>query len=84
MNDMTPTNNEHWAIPSNACWLVFDLSNGDPLSRRYVWWFETLKAARDHIAWQKKQKFSADLSPPMKFIPAFEKKRRMKLNKSQK
>ena len=50
------------------CWLVFDLSNGDQLSHRYVWWFDTRKAARDHIAWQKKQKHAAELSQPIKYI----------------
>lgn len=57
------------AIPSGACWLVFDLDNGNPGSRQYVWWFETRQAAREHIAWQKAQEYSAELSRPMKFLP---------------
>lgn len=48
-------------------WLVFDLSNGDELSHRYVWWFETRAAAREHIAWQRAQSHAARLSQPSKW-----------------
>lgn len=46
-------------------WLVFDLDNGDESKGHYAWWFETRQKARDHIKFQKKQKFAARLSQPI-------------------
>ena len=55
-------------------WLVFDLDNlleyngcGQRDFRGYVWYFETRAKARAHNAWQKKQKYAARLSQPIKF-----------------
>lgn len=52
----------------NKIWVIFDLSNGDELSRRYIWYFETREKAINHIKWQKEQKYSAKLSRPIKYI----------------
>lgn len=49
-------------------WLVFDLDNGDESKGHYVWWFHTRKQAREHIKFQKKQKFAAKLSQPICYI----------------
>lgn len=58
-------------IPADkTVWLVFDLSNGNPDSRRYVWWFDTEDAAREHISWQSRMEYAAYLSEPMEFIRA--------------
>ena len=51
-------------------WIVFDLDNGNPLSHRYCWCFETRTLAREHIAWQRQQRHSARLSPPIKYVSA--------------
>lgn len=51
-------------------WIVFDLDNGNPLSHRYCWCFETRTLAREHIAWQRQQRHSARLSPPIKYVRA--------------
>ena len=47
-------------------WLVFDLDNGHAPNKNYVWWFTTRQHARDHIKWQKRKKYSASLSQPVK------------------
>jgi hypothetical protein len=52
-------------------WLVFDLNNGDS-SKRYCWWFNTREEARRHIRWQRKQKYSAKLSSPVKCLVLLE------------
>jgi hypothetical protein len=56
-----------WLPDHKHVWLVFDMSNGDKLSKRYVWWFDTKKQANEHIKWQRKQKWCATLSAPHKF-----------------
>ena len=56
-------------FPKRPIWLVFDLSNGHAPVVRYVWWFDTRKDAREHIAWQKSRKHYAELSEPVKFAP---------------
>lgn len=55
-------------IAKKNCWLVFDLNNGDADKGYYVWWFPSRKKARQHIAWQKQQRNSAELSTPIKFV----------------
>lgn len=61
-----------WLPKDRMVWLVFDMSNGDRGSKRYVWWFDTKKQAKDHIDWQRKQKWNAELSEPHKFQWMFE------------
>jgi hypothetical protein len=46
-------------------WIVFDMANGDSGSKRYVWWFDTRKAAREHINHQR-DTYGAELSAPHK------------------
>lgn len=56
-----------WAYPKNKfIYVLFDLSNGDVLTRRYLWWFDTRKQAMEHRKEQKKMKYGADLSMPVK------------------
>ena len=57
-------------FPRRPIWLVFDLCNGHAPGKRYVWWFDTRKDARDHIAWQRRDKRHAELAGPVKFVPA--------------
>jgi hypothetical protein len=49
--------------PGNI-WVLFDLDNGDELSKRYVWWFPSRARAvlfkREH----KKQRYATRLSRP--------------------
>lgn len=56
-----------WAYPKGRdIWVIFDLSNGDPASRCYLWWFETRTEA---LAWRRERlgpKF-AEFSLPMKY-----------------
>jgi hypothetical protein len=56
-------------IPTRPIWLVFDLANGHATGRRYVWWFETRRAAESHIYHHKQLKNSVPLSKPKRFFP---------------
>ena len=49
----------------NKIWVVFDLSNGDELTKQYAWYFKTRERARKHIRWVKHIKYAARLSGPM-------------------
>lgn len=49
------------------CWLVFDISNGDELSKRYVWWFDTKQQADNYIEEQRERDFAAELNGPIKY-----------------
>ena len=55
-------------IPTKEAWLVFDLSNGHPGSRQYVWWFRSRQEARDHIYRQRRMPNSAKLSGPQRWV----------------
>lgn len=55
-------------LPKGEVWLVFDLSNGDSTSRRYVWWFDSRKEARRFISHHKTLKYASTLSTPLKFV----------------
>lgn len=48
-------------------WLVFDQSNGHAESRRYVWWFDSREAARQHKL-EHCGPDKADLSHPIPFV----------------
>lgn len=48
-------------------WILFDTSNGDKKSKRYCWWFDTRKQAREHKAYQKTRPYGASLIGPFKF-----------------
>lgn len=56
-------------LPSKKhIWLLFDVSNGDISSRRYVWWFDSRQKARAHKHWQNHiLKNKAKLVGPFKF-----------------
>ena len=49
-------------------WVLFDLSNGDAMSKRYLWWFDTREEAMAHRKWQKRQRYAAVLSLPTKWV----------------
>lgn len=57
-------------FPRRPIWLVFDQSNGHAPVKRYVWWFDTRQAAREHMKHQRKMKYCAELAGPVKFVPA--------------
>ena len=59
--------NKDYLPKGKELWLVFDLANGHPYSHRYCWWFDSRKAAREHIKWQKSV-YGAGLSSPIKFV----------------
>lgn len=67
---MTTKTKEYLPTPGKPIWLLFDLGNGTWVSKRYVWWFESRTAARNHRKWQLKQKYPVALSQPMKYSPA--------------
>lgn len=48
-------------------WMLFDTTNGDKLSKRYCWWFDSRKQAREHKAFQKSLPYGAPLIGPFKF-----------------
>ena len=54
-------------IPEKKAWLVFDLSNGHPRNRQYVWWFRSRQEARNHINRQIQIQHSAKLSSPQRW-----------------
>lgn len=55
-----------WLPKYTEFWVVFDCSNGNSRSHRYCWWFDTRRAAREHIKHTKTLKYAADLSQPVK------------------
>ena len=55
--------------PRFPIWLVFDLSNGHPGSRQYVWWFRTRREAIEHKRKQESDPRNAKLSPVRRFAP---------------
>lgn len=57
---------DEWLPKRKIFWIVFDLSNGHQCANRYVWWFDTRQAAREHIKDQKTKKYAARLSVPRK------------------
>lgn len=57
---------EEYLPEQKDIWLVFDMSNGDKPSKRYVWWFDSIKQARKHIKHQRQMKYAATLSSPIK------------------
>ena len=59
-------NKEYWPA-GKEIWVLFDQSNGDSETKRYMWWFDTRKAARDHKHWQNKVYKGAELKGPVKF-----------------
>ena len=54
--------NDEWMPRRSWFWCLFDTSNGDSLSRRYVWWFDTRKAAMEHKRHQEAMRHGASLS----------------------
>lgn len=53
-----------------TAWVLIDLSNSNPRSRNYLWWFETRALARQHRKHQHSMKYGATLSQPQKWIRA--------------
>ena len=51
-------------------WCMFDVDNGAYPSKNYVWWFETLKEARDHRIDQMAIPNCAKITRPIKYILA--------------
>lgn len=49
-------------------WILFDVSNGDIASKRYLWWFDTRQKAREYKHYQNNVlKNKAKLVGPWKF-----------------
>lgn len=55
--------------PPKALWVLFDLDNGNPKSRNYLWWFKTRALAREHRRQQLSKPNAARLSQPQKWVP---------------
>lgn len=62
-------------------WLLFDLSNGHRITRRYVWWFDTKKEAKDFRKEHVKQVLSSELSKPVPYKSVNKKKKQQQKNK---
>lgn len=59
-----------WNPKRGHFWVVFDESNGDSQTKRYLWWFDTKKAALAHIKHVSNLKHGALLSNPFQvFLP---------------
>lgn len=63
---------EEW-LKRRVLWICFDLSNGDgvfmhPMAKHYAWWFNTRKAAREHMDKHRKNAAYARLSGPFKYV----------------
>lgn len=67
---MSKKQHSHMPKKNRPIWVMFDLDNGDKKSRRYLWWFETKKAAIEHRKWQMFLTYGASLSEPEKYIKA--------------
>jgi hypothetical protein len=50
------------------CWILFDLSNGDPIKGFYCWYFSTRKQAREKYKEHLNNKNFAQLTKPYKYI----------------
>lgn len=59
-------NKQYWPRKEHL-WVLFDQNNGDPDSQRYIWWFDSRKAAREYEHWQNKVYIGAKLKGPVKF-----------------
>ena len=55
-------------IYPDRLYMVFDLDNGDMLSKRYVWYFSSKAKALKHIRAQRAQLNSARLSDPVLYV----------------
>lgn len=49
-------------------WVLFDTSNGDEASHRYLWWFDTRREAREHRAKQHANPEWVRLSRPVRMV----------------
>lgn len=58
----------HESIPKNGThiWVLVDLSNSNPRSRNYLWWFETRDLARAYRQRHVSTAKYARLSQPIK------------------
>jgi hypothetical protein len=58
----------HGRLRPGNMWVLFDMDNGDPSSRRYLWWFETREKARAHKKRQNSRwPSSARLAGPFRY-----------------
>ena len=51
-----------------VAWVLIDLSNSNPRSHNYLWWFETRELAREHRRKQHAIRANARLSQPQKWL----------------
>ena len=56
-------------LPDYPIWLVFDLGNGHAPTKRYVWWFDSKKDAREHVKFYRQNPDNVKLSEPICFEP---------------
>lgn len=66
MTAKASTNAREYLPAGKTLWVLFDMSNGDKSARRYLWWFDTRKAARAHRASQTGTPGTARLSAVVK------------------
>lgn len=58
---------ENAYLPSGVhAWVLFDTSNGDEISHRYLWWFNTRREATVHRRNQHAKTGTARLSRPVR------------------
>lgn len=48
-------------------WILVDISNSNPKSKNYLWWFETKALAMEHKEWQNEVRKGAELRGPFYF-----------------
>ena len=51
-----------------VAWVLIDLSNSNPRSHNYLWYFETRALAREHRREQHAIRANARLSQPQKWL----------------
>lgn len=54
-------------LERRVVWVLFDLDNGHPGEKHYLWWFETRALAMAHRKRQHAMKHGATLSMPQKW-----------------
>lgn len=55
-------------MKQRIAWVLIDLSNSNPRSKNYLWWFETRALAREHRKHQHAMKHGARLSQPQRWL----------------
>lgn len=58
----------YWLPANRRIWVLFQDSNGDKESKRYCFWFDSRKKAREYRAWVNSHPEWAQVSHPIAFV----------------